>query len=400
MEKPLEILVHLDWRHVTARDICAGVLRYAVSKPGWNVTIGGNLPPGNGTVFRRGPKFDGIVSGYGSFRALRGVRTESTRAIVFLCGNEREPRLSGMADIRSDDAAVGRMAAEFFLKRGFSSFGFVETPAEGDWSTERRAAFCERLARDGAVVRVFGSLVPSGGKPDVGILRKRLSAWVKALPKPAAVLAANDLMARSVLDICVRCGVSVPDQVSLLGVDDDFCICEGSRPALSSIALDFSDGGFKAAEMLDAMMRGGERPAETVRYGVREIVERESTDDSHGFRRTARLALDYMRNNYGWRELRIGDVAAALHCSRSHLEKSFRAANGTSPADALREIRLAHVCDLLRSTGKPIDRIAALCGFAPLHLMTAFRRRYGVTMGAFRRNRILPPSSSSFGRSP
>ena len=131
-----------------------------------------------------------------------------------------------------------------------------------------------------------------------------------------------------------------------------------------------------------------------------EIVERESTDDSHGFRRTARLALDYMRNNYGWRELRIGDVAAALHCSRSHLEKSFRAANGTSPADALREIRLAHVCDLLRSTDKPIDRIAALCGFAPLHLMTAFRRRYGVTMGAFRRNRILPPSSSSFGRSP
>ncbi len=386
MAKPFEILVHLDWRHVPARDICAGVLRYAVSKPEWNVTIGGNLPPGNGIVIRRGSKFDGIVSGYGSIRDLRGVRTERTRAIVFLCGNEREPRYSDMADIRPDDAAVGRMAAEFFQKRGFSSFGFVETPAEGDWSTDRRAAFCERLSRDGAVARVFGSLVPSGKRPDGNRLRKGLTAWIKALPKPAAVLAANDLMAKTVLDICVRCGVAVPDQVSLLGVDDDFCVCEGSRPALSSIALDFSNGGFKAAEALDMMMRGGERPGEAIRFGVREIVERESTGDSHGFRRTVRLALDYMRHNYGWRELRIDDVASAVHCSRSHLEKSFRAANGTSPADALREIRLTHVCDLLRRTGKPIDRIAALCGFAPLHLMTAFRKRYGVTMGAFRRN--------------
>ena len=94
-----------------------------------------------------------------------------------------------------------------------------------------------------------------------------------------------------------------------------------------------------------------------------------------------------MRNDYGRRELKIGDVAAAVHCSRSHLEKSFRAANGTSPADALREIRMSHVCDLLRRTGMPVERIAALCGFAPLHLMTAFRKRYGATMSQFRRNR-------------
>ena len=149
------------------------------------------------------------------------------------------------------------------------------------------------------------------------------------------------------------------------------------------------------SEVLDAMMLGGSCPEQTIRFGVREIVERGSTGDSHGFRRTVRLALDYMRRNIAWRDLRVDHLAAAANCSRSHLEKSFRIANGTSPADALREIRLSRVCELLRRTDKPLDRIAALCGFAPLHLKKAFRKRYGMTMGEFRRVNLEGGDASS-----
>lgn len=381
-----EILVYLDWRYGSARDICEGVLRYAALRPGWNVVLWGNVPPENGAVLHRRTRADGIVSGFGAIRDLRGVRSKRTRAVVFLTGSENEARCEAMADICPDDTKIGLMAAEFFLKRGFDSFGFVDIPCTSKWAKERGAAFCGRLAADGMEGQVFRSPLPAGGlSPDGKRLRKRLAEWIVELPKPAAVFCANDIVARLVLEVCARCGVSVPDQVSLLGVDDEFWVCEGSRPTLSSVALDFTDAGFKAAEVLDAMMRGGSSPEQTIRFGVREIVERGSTGDSHGFRRTVRLALDYMRRNIAWRDLRVDHLAAAANCSRSHLEKSFRIANGTSPADALREIRLSSVCELLRRTDKPLDRIAALCGFAPLHLKKAFRKRYGMTMGEFRR---------------
>ena len=381
-----EILVYLDWRYGSARDICEGVLRYAALRPGWDVVLWGNVPQENGAVLRRRTRADGIVSGFGAIRDLRDVRSRRTRAVVFLTGDEDEARHGAMADIRPDDTKIGRMAAEFFLKRGFDSFGFVEIPCTSKLVKERGAAFCGRLAADGMEGRVFRSSLPAGGlSPDGTRLRKRLAEWIAELPKPAAVFCANDIVARLVLEVCARCGVSVPDQVSLLGVDDEFWVCEGSRPTLSSVALDFTDAGFKAAEVLDAMMRGESCPEQTIRFGVREIVERGSTGDSHGFRRTVRLALDYMRRNIAWHDLRVDHLAAAANCSRSHLEKSFRIANGTSPADALREIRLTRVCELLRRTDKPLDRIAALCGFAPLHLKKAFRKRYGMTMGEFRR---------------
>ena len=381
-----EILVYLDWRYGSARDICEGVLRYAALRPGWNVILWGNVPPENGAVLHRRTRADGIVSGFGAIRDLRGVRSKRTRAVVFLTGSENEARCGAMADICPDDAKIGLMAAEFFLKRGFDSFGFVEIPCTSKWAKERGAAFCERLAADGMEGQVFRSPLPAGGlSPDGKRLRKRLAEWIAELPKPTAVFCANDIVARLVLEVCERCGESVPDQVSLLGVDDEFWVCEGSRPSLSSVAPDFSDAGFKAAEALDAMMRGGSRPGQTIRFGVRDIVERGSTGDSHGFRRTVRLALDYMRRNIAWRDLRVDHLAAAANCSRSHLEKSFRIANGTSPADALREIRLARVCELLRRTDKPLDHVAVLCGFAPLHLKKAFRKRYGMTMGEFRR---------------
>lgn len=381
-----EILVYLDWRYGSARDICEGVLRYAALRPGWDVILWGNVPQENGAVLRRRTRADGIISGFGAIRDLRGVRSRRTRSVVFLAGGEGETRRKAMADVRPDDAEIGLVAAEFFLKRGFDSFGFVEIPCTAKWAKERGAAFCRRLAADGMEGRVFRSpLSADGMSPDGKRLRKRLGDWIAELPKPTAVFCANDIVARLVLEVCERCGVSVPDQVSLLGVDDEFWVCEGSRPSLSSVAPDFSDAGFKAAEALDAMMRGGSRPGQTIRFGVRDIVERGSTGDSHGFRRTVRLALDYMRRNIAWRDLRVDHLAAAANCSRSHLEKSFRIANGTSPADALREIRLARVCELLRRTDKPLDRVAVLCGFAPLHLKKAFRKRYGMTMGEFRR---------------
>ena len=388
MKSPLEILVYLDWRYGSSRDICEGVMRYAALRPDWDVVLGGNIPLENGAVLRCKTKADGIVSGYGAIRDLRDVRSRRTRAVAFLTGSEGEARRGAMADIRPDNAALGRMAAEFFLKRGFGSFGFVEIPCTSKEAVSRGEAFCARLSSSGMEGLVFRAPIPDEkSSQERTRLRRRLGDWIVALPKPAAVFCANDLVARLALEICSRRGIAVPDQISLLGVDDEFWVCEGSRPSLSSIALDFTDAGYKAAEALDAMLRGGKPPAEVIRFGVQEIVERSSTGDRHGFRRTVRLALDYMRRNYAWRELRMDHVAAAAGCSRSHLEKGFRAANGTSPADALREIRLSHVCELLRRTDKPLDGIAALCGFSPLHCKKSFRKRYGVTMGAFRRNR-------------
>lgn len=383
------IFLAFDWRHGAIREILSGILRYAAMRPEWDILLGGDLPRDGNVSFRQPTKVDGAISGYGALYSLRRFCPQLPRAVVFLSGPKRRARSKqatpAIAHVDSNNAEIGRLGAALFLRRGgFASYGFVETPFRQLWSCERGESFAAHIRETGAACRIFRSLSRQS-RPDHAQLSSKLARWIAALPKPAAVMAANDTAARLVVETCAATGVSVPEQVAVLGVDNMECFCESTKPGISSIPLDFVDGGFKAAETLDALLAGRPAPEGSRFYAPREPVERASTGDANGVRRIVQIAETFMREHFAWRGLGVEQIAAAAKCSRRHLEKCFHAALGKTPAERLREIRLANVRNLLAHTDKPIDRIAELSGLSQFHCMRAFRSAFGVTMGEYRR---------------
>ena len=197
-------------------------------------------------------------------------------------------------------------------------------------------------------------------------------------------MAANDVRGRQVLDTCVGAGLSVPDQVAVLGVDNDELICATTNPPMSSILRDTEGSGYFAAQILDDLMRGRRRRAETVRYGPLRVVPRQSTDQLQFKDRLAVRAVEFIRINAGV-GMRVGDVVRHLNVSRRLAELRFRQAVGHSIHDELQQARLAQVRRLLRETDRSIAEITERCGYeSEGYLGLVFRKQYGLTMRQFR----------------
>ena len=221
---------------------------------------------------------------------------------------------------------------------------------------------------------------------------ERLARWLAELPHPCGVVAFNDERARTTLDACRLARLQVPEQIRLVGVDNDVAICENLHPTLSSVLPDFEAGGYLAAQTLDDLLvHGCPRRIVQKTYGVREVVERASTQDVHGCGRLAVQAREYIRLHAGAR-ITVTDVAQALNVNRRTLELHFRAVFKRGIGEELRHLRLARVAHQLRETDKSITEIALGSGFAsPSHLKALFRKTYGCTMRAWRFRPISDP---------
>ena len=208
---------------------------------------------------------------------------------------------------------------------------------------------------------------------------------VLSLPKPCGVFAAMDQRAQHVLFACRRAGIPVPEQVSVIGVDDDELVCEYAHPTISSIVLDFEAAGYHAAKRLDKLMRGG-KPAKAIwHYGVRGFVERGSSADVKGSAHIVSVAREFLRRN-ATSPIDVTDIAKAAGVSVRTLQKRFAQVTNVSPGRELRQERLKKVCDLLIHTQTPIDGIGELCGFASeIHLKAIFKKTFGLTMSDYRR---------------
>ena len=275
-----------------------------------------------------------------------------------------------------DARELAREAAKnLVVRQSFASFGYVGTPEGESWSKERGAFFREALAARGRDCSVFNSR------------RGGLGAWLAALPRPAAVCAANDLTARAVADVALAKGLRIPDDVAVLGIDDDPKFCLGAFPALSSIIQDFESCGFQAAEALQRMMDGDFTGPSVLRYGARGVAIRESTLSSSPHVDFVQKALGWIDAN-GCQYIGASDVARALGVSRRILDLRFRELLRTTVHAVLRERRLEEVKRLLTTTDMPIGRITEACGFTSAgHLKNLFRRTTGVSMRDWRAGR-------------
>lgn len=295
--------------------------------------------------------------------------------------------LSKLSRVDCDNFPIGKTAADYFLKLGFSSFAFVGEVNDVTWSEERRTAFCARLHEDGFACEVYPRL-PLTARKDFSVEQETLCGWLKALPKPVALFAANDVRGRQVLDSCLKVGVPVPQEAAVLGVDNDELLCETTNPPLSSIQMNTEQAGFEAARLLDGMMRRhrrGKPRQTTITYGFSHLVERRSTQTVQVSDTLVVHALEFMRINAGT-ALTVKDVHKHLNVSRRSLETRFKAARGCTVYAEITHARLERVRTLLLETSMTLEAIADTCGFVSAsHLGTVFKAHFGMTLSSYRR---------------
>ena len=319
----------------------------------------------------------GGVVAHGMVRSARALLSEIRAPLVRL--GSPSPGSDGAgptAYVYGNETAIGRMGAAHLEAQGpFRALGFVGA----DYCPERAASFRAAVSPRHGDIRVYGPRIQG----DAGVAL--LAEWLRALPRPAAVMAAWDDVALRVLEAAERAGMRVPKDLAVLGVDNDELLCETSLPTLSSVDVDHVRMGALAADSLRRMLANPEQPVPHRLAPATGVVERQSTHSVAPGQTLAKRAAAFIRYN-ATRGIGAADVAAHLGASRSLLDDSFRKGTGESMQGMILRLRLEAVKEKLRATDLPIARIARECGFrTPTHTMALFKERFGCSMREWRR---------------
>ncbi len=360
----------------SGRDILRGIARYAREHGPWSLYHEPRSLEDSVPGWLRDWDGDGIIARVQNAQIAKAVLASSVPAVDVL-GVARRPELP-LAHV--DNAAIARLAIGHFLERGFRNFGYCGV--EGlNWSDERREAFAKAVAEAGGTCPVFSFRERVAWEDE----QDKLAAWVRALPRPCAVMACNDPRGQKVLEACRRVGVRVPDEVAVIGVDNDEPICAIADPPLSSVVPDHERVGYEAAALLDRVRAGASRPGEVVLVPPLGIVARPSSDAVALDDREVAEAIGFIRK-HACDGLSVDEVCRELALSRSTLQRRFRAALGRTLHDEIVRVRLKLARELLVETEMPIAKIAERCGFGHQEYLGAvFRARLGQTPANYRR---------------
>jgi LacI family transcriptional regulator len=290
--------------------------------------------------------------------------------------------LARFPELSSDADEVARFAAEHLIERHFRHFAYVGLDERG-WSHRREIAFQARIREAGFEVHVY----PQPKRPRERAWeneREHLAAWLRTLPTPAGLFACNDDRGRQVLEACRFSDLGVPGDIAVLGVDNDEVFCDLADPPLSSVALNAEKGGYRAAELLDKMMKGGSRIQRHVIVEALGVVARRSTDIIAVEDEDVATALQFIRRTQGC-GISVDGVADEVAVSRRSLERRFRETIGRTILDEIQFARLERGKRLLLETKYPISKVAQLSGFGSTgYFVQFFHSRVGKTPRKFR----------------
>jgi LacI family transcriptional regulator len=292
--------------------------------------------------------------------------------------------LARLSEVASDSHGAAQMAAEHLLARGFREFAYVGI-AGRVWSQRREAGFRCSISAAGFTVRTYKP--PRSSRQRVWELEQPILAeWLRYLPKPVGVMACNDDRGREVLEACRVAEIQVPEELAVIGVDNDELLCELSDPPLSSVALNAEGVGYRAAALLDRMMRRPLRkPRRLVAHPV-HVVTRRSTDVVAIEDPDIAKALGFI-HDHAAELIQIQDVVRYVAISRRNLETRFRKLVGRTPHDELQRVRLQRAIRFLVETDLSIPKIAEAVGYnTPSYFIQVFRKEYATTPARYRRH--------------
>ena len=374
----------VEWSRAYGRGVLRGIGRYVQAHGRWKVyhterKLSDAAPP-----WLKHWEGDGIIA-----RIENRKLAEQIKRLRIPVVNLFEHEHLNIPSVLTDNRAIARMAAEHLIERGMTHFAYCGLPGVYD---EREHFFVDHLARDGHTVHVYApsrkrsdAMIDASESVEIGH-EESIARWLRALPKPVGLMACNDLRAHQVLMVCADNNLAVPEEVAVIGVDNDEAICSLTHPSLSSVEQCPEDAGYQAAALLDRLMQGNTKPRGKIVVAPRGVVARQSTDIVAIADPDVAAALRYIREHV-CDGISVNNVLAHVAMSRRTLERRFLALLGRSPKDEIARVQLGHVMRLLSMTDYPLAKIAQLTGFQYVGSMCVlFKNATGQTPGQYRQN--------------
>lgn len=292
--------------------------------------------------------------------------------------------------VEHDPESTAMTAAKELLSSDCASYAFVPNFFDAPWSRMREEAFRKTLDLHDKTLSSFQFRRKT---EDMARWHKDLREFLKRQPKPCGVFAATDYVGESVLVACAEMGLSVPDDVLVVGVDNYDMVCENTTPTLSSVALDFVDAGRMSVELLEKLIHSRKNAFEIRTFGVLGLVRRASSVRLRRNDPGVSQVLETIRTK-ACEGLDAKQALSCMKCSRRLAEMRFRLATGHSPLEEIQSRRLERACELLASTDSSVEAVANMCGYgSAVFLQKLFRRRLGLTPSEWRaRNHTTIPT--------
>ena len=289
--------------------------------------------------------------------------------------------------VKTDGESISKMAADHLLNIGLKNFaysGFDNFP----WSSERQKYFEKYIKDKNFNISIFH-------QPKTLSRRKweneqtLMADWLKSLPKPIGIMACNDDRGQHVIEACKIAQLRIPEDVAVIGVDNDDLICDLCDPPLSSVALNVEKAGYEAARLLDLMMNNRKTVVKNITVKPTYVRTRHSTDIIATEDKELTKAISFIRQNFR-KDIRVEDVVESTILSRRSLEQRFRNKLNRSINSEIRRIRVEHISKLLVETDLSISEIAYSLGFSSAeHISRYFQREKGKCLREFRKIRTL-----------
>ena len=369
------------------RGVLRGIARYAHAHGPWSFFVQERELHSGIPKWLQHWKGDGIIARIES-RRMAAQLLKLNSPVVDVLGSFRFPKVPAFD---TDAAIVAKLAADFFLKAGFKHFAF--SGYEGiPFSDRRAAAFAEYLGRQGKSVLEMPATHRISNASDIqateqhGMMANQITArWLKDRPHPLAMFTCNDVRAQQVLNACRHYNIRVPEEIAVMGVDNDDVLCNLCEPPLTSIEPNTDLLGYEAASLLARAMAGKKVPTQFTQIPPLRLVERASTDIIAMDDLVMVEAVRFIRNDVG-RGIAVKDVLAHVNRSRTDMEQRFRRWLGTSIHDHIEHQRLERVCQLLRETEYNLGEVARRSGFTTAaHLCSLFKKSFKQTPTNFRK---------------
>lgn len=389
--RPPDVLLLVETSEAYGRGLMQGIIRYLEQHAPWRLwfesrALTERLPPWVETW--RG---DGIIARSACRQDMLSLLAKKVPLVEL-----HVAPTGGAQRVQPDEQVVARLAVDHFVDRGlreYFAYFSLDVTMETHWIDARLEAYKRAVAERGGRLSAFRPRPPSekATRDRPAIDDAEIIAWLRSLPRPCGVLAATDSHALRLVRACRQAGLRVPEDIAVLGVDNDPVFCEACSPRLSSIDLDAPRVGYDAAALLDRMLAGDVPPAAGITISDADvfITTRGSTDvvalDDDKVAAAARVIRDQ-----ACRQVRVDQVAKAVGLSRRMLEQRFRRALDRTPKDEIRRVQIEHAKALLRSDDATLQAVARQSGFGSLEYFDrVFRKSVGMTPTAYRRHHRL-----------
>ena len=282
-------------------------------------------------------------------------------------------------NVVQDNEMDARIAATELLSPEMKHYAFVGSQRHFWWSAERSKAFISRMHAANLPYSAFERKLPEGD------YLRELALWLRKLPKPCGIFADNDVTALTVVEICSALNIAIPEEIKLVGCDNNADICERSPISISSVCPDYENAAMLCAKLLEERMDDPQLKPHTVKYHASGLVRRVSSSNVSKYDKRVDSALKLIHAK-ACEGITVSDIASELGCSVRLIQMRFKDTVGTPIKEFISDVRMERVKMMLKSDSTPIHDIAKTCGYGTdAALRTAFRKKHSVPMSEWRR---------------